>query len=145
MRVGGVLAGFVFGTVDARRLLRAVMLRRGLELALRTAWTGLIRPHLLGLVWPTLRYLGQGRDNRPRAELLSIAVREGFRKHRCGTRLVAAFNEGCRARGVTEYRVGVYVQKGGADTFYTQLGFELERSFAMGPRPWHSYRYRIRE
>lgn len=135
----GRVAGFAFATADTPLLFRAVVRRRGLHLGVRLAWAGLTHPRLLGLVRPTWHYLGQNRGERPRAELLSIAVRSDFRKHGLGSQFVAALHEGFRARGVRRYCVGASLTQAGATSFYERLGLRFQHDFAMGSHRWHRY------
>jgi ribosomal protein S18 acetylase RimI-like enzyme len=119
------IAGFVAGTESVGWLYRSFLLRDGISAAVKAA------PRL-ARSWrravETLTYgAGDGghKDDLPAAELLSIAVAEGWRGRGVGRALVEAFQAEMGQRQIATAKVIVAAHNDQAVSLYRATGFHV--------------------
>ena len=124
----GDVVGFAAGTEDARSLFRRFVLRDGVVAAIESA------PRLLRSrrqVLETLRYPGGDDDQRPRAELLAVAVASDHRGQGIARSLVGAVTDELMARGATPVRVVVGDTNAAGVGLYEACGFRKVASIEV--------------
>ncbi len=119
----GVVRGFVLGSTNPSRLRRAILFMN-LSQTLWGLFVGLMRQP--SAVVPLLRsFTGpSGKYNRDSAELIYLGVDGGYRGSGIGSRLVKAFNQALREKGLNTYELSVHADNVGSITFYEKLGFQ---------------------
>ena len=119
----GVVRGFVLGSTNPGRLRRAILFMN-LSQTLWGLFVGLMRQP--SAVVPLLRsFRGpRGKYNRDSAELIYLGVDGGYRGSGIGSRLVKAFNQALREKGLHTYELSVNADNVGGITFYEKLGFQ---------------------
>lgn len=131
MASDGVVIGFAAVTTNVRELYKAVIFRHGIQLALAvvgkmSSWTRIKN------VFETLFYpsrIEKPDVDLPRAELLSIAVKEGYRRRGIGRELVRRSLEECSCRGIGRLKVVTGAFMEGANGIYAECGFGLAGQF----------------
>jgi len=151
---GGVVVGFLLGTVDDRRHYRYVMRRHGAGLGLCGTGSLLMRPRLASTFLRTrggryarggVRLVGRPPGDEPSAisgggVLTHVAVCESDRGSRIGTDLVHAFVAASAALGAAQLRLATKRGSDGAGAFYERLGWLAGRSFEdTDGREWQSF------
>ena len=121
----GKPVGFVAGSMDTRRLLRRFVVLDGPAVVVTTGWSFLRH-------WrQTLETLSQARSGQAtpeaatdvEAELLSVAVDDGFRGAGVGSALTRAFLDEAARRGAGSARVVVGAANHEAIRMYGRCGF----------------------
>jgi ribosomal protein S18 acetylase RimI-like enzyme len=124
----GAPAGFIAGACAVGGLYRAFLAHDSLR-AVAAAPIRLLASWRRAL--ETLRYGGAGGSPpapaAPEAELLAVAVTDRWRGHGLGSRLVGAFLEELRARGVARAAVVVGADNEPAIAMYRRAGFGDDR------------------
>jgi len=138
---GGVVAGFVAGSIHPDRMKNGV-LRANPAGVLAGILTGsLRRPSSLWWLVRTLRGPDAGCYDSRAPELTYLATDEARRRHGIGRQLVEAFSDALRARAVAAYELSVDEDNRSASAFYERLGFrQVGRYREFGTR---HVRYRI--
>jgi ribosomal protein S18 acetylase RimI-like enzyme len=127
----GTPVGFIAGSTDVAGLYRSFLWRDGALAALQAAG-----PLARGWrrVFETLRHGASDRTATARgAELLSVAVDQGWRGQGAGRLLVAAFLAEAAARGSDAAHVVVGADNVGAVALYQQAGFVALERFELHP------------
>ncbi len=110
----------------------------------RWAWTIL---QGIGGGGPVARWIERRSGGRtpgdPPAEVLVIAVEEGFRSRGIGHGLLDVLDDELRGRGVAAYKVLVGRERSDAIRFYLRDGFDLARTFSRWGLAWDLYVRRI--
>ncbi|MGH2722679.1 MAG: GNAT family N-acetyltransferase [Actinomycetota bacterium] len=120
---GGRVVGFVAGTTSSRAFSRRFLLRHGVPAAV-AAGRRLFRPNVLGRLRESATYPGR-TDAFPDAELLFVAVADGWRSRGLGGELVRRTLRELAARGAVEAKAFVAAGNEGANRFYRRSGFRL--------------------
>ena len=147
---GGCVLGFISYTSDISKCYRWVISHRFLSLTLRLV------PNIFNLAvykkcFETLLYpfkhkaesSNDGKAQKARAELLSVAVSDLARGKGIGKMLVTAIDEKFRELGVSEYSVVTHGIDERSNQFYVKCGFQLVRSFQNHGKPMNEYWRRI--
>ena len=137
------VCGFVLGTFDSGTLFRRLLLARGLRFAFAALRPTLRRPALLPRFAETLLYPGKEGEVHVDAELMVIAVADGYRGQGIGSQLVGRLNQAFAERGVAEYKVTVHQDKPDSNRFYQQLGFQHRHTFTLYGKGWNLYTYHL--
>ena len=137
--------GFVACSIDTARMYRAILLKRGQFAVLLLPQ--LFRISVMKRIVETALYpMTHGRvtgppktsadapthkasSSPPRAELLSIAVDEQWRKKGVGTLLVKEMERYFSACDVREYKVATFARDQNSNRFYKACGFALAGTF----------------
>jgi ribosomal protein S18 acetylase RimI-like enzyme len=122
--------GFVCGMVGPSRFYRYLIRTRWWRFAVAALGAALRRPSIIPRLFRALLYPGQTSRREDTATLTSIAVDPATKGEGVGAKLVAAFLEDMRGRGVT--RVDLTTDRCGNDevnAFYQKQGFRCERTF----------------
>ena len=133
----GNVKGFILYTLDTSKIFREFY--RNAHLFWKPIITSLLKkPLIFTKLLQTLFYsANKGIDIQ--AELLAIAVKEGYRSINIGTRLVALLDSEVSASGVTAYKVSVLQNMIKSNSFYLRQGFQLTNSFDMYGQIWNLY------
>lgn len=132
----GTIVGFLAGSLDTRRLMRRFVLLDGPAVIVSTGWEVLRH-------WRrVLETLGHGARriqtdetgveepaSQPEAELLAVAVDDGFRGSGLGSTLTRAFLDEATHRGAGSARVVVGVANRQAIGMYRRCGFATVEQF----------------
>ena len=127
----GLVTGVVTGTVEPEGYYRRMMTRRAWSFAWAALPALLMRPWLLPGLVRRLRFRGRPPPGGHRAYLTVIAVDSAVQGEGLGRRLLAAWTEESRARGVD----GMYLATDADDNdavnaFYLNCGWALESTYA---------------
>ena len=120
----GKVLGFVACAMNTRRVYRQALRRRGLGMALALIKHFLSPRTIRGMV-ETLRYPDRHSENLPAAEVLSIALDPGWRRHGVGKRLMAAAMREFATKGIQDVKLTVAADNRPANNFYRTCGFDL--------------------
>ncbi len=120
-------AGFIAGSVDVGSLYRSFALHDGLVAG------AVALPRLVRGWRPALETQRHGVAGPAGAELLAVAVDPAWQGRGVGRRLVDAFLDELRRRGVGEANVVVAATNGTAQSLYRSAGFRLEQEFELHP------------
>lgn len=126
----GAFGGFATATSSVRAFSRRFAIGRG-ALAVALAAPGLARPGSLR----ELRSAAADRAGSPHlpdAELLFIAVKEGWRRQGVGRALESAVREELAERGVSDLKVLVGADNVDADRFYAGCGYRRAEEPTIG-------------
>lgn len=134
---GSRLRGFILGAPDASAVTRAVA-GAPHRFAAVLVPAVLRRPSLIVRFVETIAY-GLRSADAERAELLVIAIEEGWRGKGIGRRMVEGLEAELRSRGIARYGVTVYRDMEAANRFYLRNGFTLTRSFRLYGVSWNRY------
>lgn len=116
------IAGFICGATDVKRFYRELILKRGLFFTYALLKYVLDREKLIN-IFQTLFYPARLKEGEAKSEILSVAVREGYRRKNCGKRLMQAMVQEFKKRGISQVRVCVYDQNEIANKYYQSCGF----------------------
>lgn len=124
----GEVVGYLLGAVDERRMGEACRGRLAWGLAARFFLLDVFRPKNIVFILRMIRSWawGEFRGEQFYPEypaILHINLKEGFRGHGTGSRLIAAYLEYLRGRKVTAVRLATMTPKGAA--FFEKQGFVL--------------------
>jgi ribosomal protein S18 acetylase RimI-like enzyme len=124
----GEIVGFLQGSLDAKRLFRQFVRRRGIRAATLLA-PKVFRPSRLGTIVRGLTYFPEAHDDDPPAEILSFAVHESVRRRGVGMRLFDDILARYRAAGVERLKVGtIDVGNEASNRFFKKLGAKRLRT-----------------
>lgn len=133
-RTGGVLRGFVAGTVQPTAFYRRLALQRSWHFALAAIPAVVRRP----LIVPRLmRAFGRATTAHPAscALLMSIAVDPASQGHGVGGALIRSFISVCRTRGVRSVMLHTdRLDNMAVNDFYSRHGFIVQRAFVTPER-----------
>jgi ribosomal protein S18 acetylase RimI-like enzyme len=124
------VVGFVCGIVGPSHFYRHLIRTRWWRFAIAALGAALRRPSIIPRLFRALLYPSQTSRREDTATLTSIAVDPAMKGEGIGAKLVAAFLEDMRGRGVT--RVDLTTDRYGNDevnAFYQKQGFRCERTF----------------
>ncbi|MDH7568696.1 MAG: GNAT family N-acetyltransferase [Armatimonadota bacterium] len=126
----GSTVGFVAGVTSQAGFYRRLLRRRKWAFALAGAGAVLRRPSIAPRLWRALRRPTEASQSAADACLMSIAVRPSTEGKGLGRRLVHAFCEEMRRRGVGAVSLTTDRDHNErVNRFYQQLGFRLARTF----------------
>jgi ribosomal protein S18 acetylase RimI-like enzyme len=117
----GTIVGFVAVAERTSTLYRQFLVRDGIQAACRAIPT--VLRHLRSVI-ETLRHGVGSHEDRPGAEILSLAVARQARGHGVGTALVMAATSELRRRGITDAHVVTASDNAAALRTYLGCGFE---------------------
>lgn len=120
---GGRVVGVVAGTASSRAFSRRFALRHGVAAA-AAAGRRAFRPGVLRRMRESATY-ARRTEAFPDAELLFVAVADGWRSRGLGEQLVRRTLRELADRGADDVKVFVAVGNDGANRFYRRSGFRL--------------------
>ncbi len=139
VKEGENVRGFVLGCKDSSSLFKDLIRRR----FVRVSWAmsqGLVRnPRLISNVLETVLYPSKERVEGAAAELVVIAMAEGWRARGLGAQLVQRLDQEFRAAQISTYKVTVHSDKVDSNRFYQKLGFVACGSFVLYKKRWNLY------
>jgi len=128
----GRVVGFVSGCFHVSKFYKEFLVKHGLK-AFLILLPQMVKPSVLKKVFETAKYPSTtsdtpetvGANDLPKAELLSIAVKQHVRGIGVSQKLAAALFDECKKKGVQRIKVVVGVENIRANKFYEKVGFEL--------------------
>jgi len=118
------IVGFISGSANTSKLLKEIYKKNLLGFGKIIFLKILQKPGIIKYLYGYSRYPDLSKDNI-KAELLSIAVMEGYRNKGIGKELVGALIDHFKSLGIFRFKVNVDQRLPGADEFYKALGFKL--------------------
>lgn len=124
------IVGFVCGVLNPSRFYRYLLRTSWWRFALAALGAAVRRPSIIPRLFRALLYPRQASGQMSSATLTSIAVDPAMQGEGIGTKLVAAFLEDMRARGVETVNLTTDRHNNdAANSFYRRLGFHCARTF----------------
>ena len=128
----GQVVGFVSGCFHVSKFYKEFLVKHGLKVFL-ILLPQMVKPSVLKKVFETARYPSTaadtdtaiGENNLPKAELLSIAVKQHVRGMGVSQRLAAALFDECAKKEIQSIKVVVGIENIRANKFYEKVGFKL--------------------
>ena len=128
----GQVVGFVSGCFHVSKFYKEFLVKHGLK-AFLILLPQMVKPAVLKKVFETAKYPSTAADttksvegnNLPKAELLSIAVKQHVRGRGVSQRLADALFDECAKREIQRIKVVVGVENIRANKFYEKVGFKL--------------------
>lgn len=133
------IRGFVFGSRDSAFLFHEVLRKRFLKLGWKLLGAITRNPHIVLEVVETVRNPSKEEMKNVSAELMVIAVADGWRGMGLGHRLIERFDREAQAMQIPGYKVTVHRDKQRANRFYRNLGFIHRSQFRLYGKDWNVY------
>ena len=127
----GKVVGFIVGMLDISAWYRTLVRTHWRECLLATArkcfqgWSDLL--HLVRTVW----HLLAGPFTEAGGKLYFLAIDESYKGRGLAVKLIQAFLDYCRSRGVSRCSVNTSKANMAAHRLYTHAGFQVEREFTV--------------
>lgn len=134
-RKKGCVEGFVIGTENMGDFIKLTLINNFLKLSFLLFVQVLKRPLILKNLVETLTY--SGKENKPPAELVVIAIDKSSRRKGLGRKLILELESEMKRRGIGEYKLAVTKRNKKANAFYQALNFDYKSSFRLYGKSWN--------
>jgi len=137
----GQVRGFVTGSYKSEKTYKEIICRRWGLFFLCLVWSTLRRPSIFKKIVQTAHFIVKQKAASPSAQLISIAVKEDFRRQNIGTRLIQALKDNFGASGSKEFSVITDSHLQDSNRLYQKNGFKLDRTFSIYGKKRNVYLY----
>ncbi|MFH1868401.1 MAG: GNAT family N-acetyltransferase [Candidatus Omnitrophota bacterium] len=132
------IIGFITGSEDAGGLLCRCVRKEFIPLSFHVLKALIRKPLLIARIPQAFAYNKKTELDTP-AELMSVAVKEGYRGKGFGRKLTEVLIADIRKRGADKVKVAVNKSNAAANIFYKKMGFIYQNTFKFCNKDMNLY------
>ena len=136
------LIGMVIATTNTRQLLKNVLISGFWQLTPFVLSKIINNPRSVKNIYETFFY-GKSKNNKISAELMIIAVANGYQRQGIGHLLIQKVARELLHRGIRQFKVGTLATNTKANAFYKKNSGSLYYSYYLYGKKWHVYQYNV--